>query len=89
MSLIDTIYVNVQYFNGQGEDEDGIPYYVASSDELMFTTDGTTFEELLANIRECLLLNLQDTNSIEEFGVDPAATVKIVMELPNDYAKTA
>jgi hypothetical protein len=52
-------------------------------------TDGETFRELRANITECLILTLQDTDSIEEYNVDPHAKVKIIMELPENYAETA
>jgi hypothetical protein len=72
----DTVYVKVEYFTGDDEGDDGTSYYVASSDELMFTTDGATFEELLSNVRECPALALQDTDSIAEYGVSPDARVK-------------
>ncbi len=85
--LKDVVYVNVEFFNGQDEGDDGQSYYVASCDELHFTTDGVTFEELLTNVRECLELSLRDTDSIQEYGVIPSAKVKLVMELP--YAQTA
>ena len=85
----DSIHINVEYFDGQDEDDVGYPYYVASNDDLHFTTDGETFEELLANITECLALCLEDTDSIAEYGVAPDAKVKLIMELPEDYAQTA
>lgn len=85
----DTVYVTIEYYTGQDEGDDGTPYYVAHSDDLMFTTQGDTFEELLANIRECLILSLKDTDSVATFHVAPDARVKLVMELPEDYAETA
>ncbi|MBN1967022.1 MAG: hypothetical protein JW910_20380 [Anaerolineae bacterium] len=69
----DTIQVRVEYFTGQDEGDAGQPYYVASSDQLMFTTDGATFEALLANVRECLVLCLEDTDSLREYNVRPDA----------------
>jgi len=82
----DTVSINVEY---NTEDEEYGPVYVASCDDLMFTTDGRSFEELLQNIRECLILNLKDTDSIAEFGVAPDAHIQIVMVLPDNYAETA
>jgi predicted RNase H-like HicB family nuclease len=82
--LRDTVYVNVEHF----DDEDSA-YYVASCDDLVFTTEGETFEELLANIQECLDLNLKYGDPVAEFNVVPNPRVKIVMELPQNYAETA
>ncbi len=81
---LDTVYVNVERFD---DEESG--YYVASCDELMFTTDGETFEDLLSNVRECLDLNLRQTDPIAEFNVNPDAHVKLIMELQGNYAETA
>jgi predicted RNase H-like HicB family nuclease len=85
----DTIHVNIEHFDGMEEGDVGYPYYVAACDELHFTTDGETFEELLANVRECLLLCLQDTDSVKEYHVAPNARVKLIMELPENYAEIA
>jgi predicted RNase H-like HicB family nuclease len=83
------VTVKVEYYTGQeeGEDDVGHPYYVASSDDLRFVTQGDTFEELLDNIRECLLLTLQDGDSITESGVAPDARVTLTMDLPEKYAQ--
>ena len=78
----DTVHVNVEYF---ADDDEYGPYYVASCDELMFTADGQTFEELLRNIRECLALALDDVDTIAEYGVTPNPHVRIILELP-EYA---
>lgn len=83
------VEVQIQYFDGHDEGDDGIPYYVASCDELMFTTEGETFEALLHNIRECLILCLRDNDSVAEYGVAPDAHVTLTMDLPQDYAQTA
>lgn len=84
-----SVTIRVEYFTGHDEGDDGTPYYVASCDDLMFTTDGTTFEELLANIRECLALCMEDTDSEAEYGVARDARIQIVMDLPQVHAKTA
>jgi predicted RNase H-like HicB family nuclease len=75
--LKDTITIHVEYFTGHDEGDEGTPYYVASCDDLMFTTDGETFEEMLSNVRECLLLTLQDTDSAAEYQVSPSAKVQL------------
>ena len=77
----DTVTVNVEY---NTEDTEYGPVYVASCDDLMFTTDGKTFEELLRHVRECLMFCLRDTDSVAVFNVAPDAQVKIVME-PHFY----
>jgi predicted RNase H-like HicB family nuclease len=83
------VYVHIEYYTGQeeGEDDVGHPYYVAYSDDLHFVTDGETFEELMGNIRECLLLTLHDGDSRAEYGVAPDAQVTLMMELPENYAE--
>jgi predicted RNase H-like HicB family nuclease len=83
------IIVTVEYYSGleEGDDDVGHPYYVAFSDDLHFVTEGDTFEELMTNIRECLLLTLHDGDSVMEYGVAPDAQVSLVMDLPKDYAK--
>ena len=81
MSAIkDMVYVNIEYYDGQAEGDVGYPYYVATSDDLHFVTDGKTFEELLTNIQECLQLCLVDGDSIAEYGVKPDAQVKLIKE---------
>ena len=77
--------MNVEYVDGQEEGDVGHPYYVASSDDLHFVTDGETFEELLTNIRECLDLTLKDTDSVAEYNVATDAKVQLVMDFP-EYA---
>ncbi len=53
----DTIYVNVEY---DITDEEYGPVYIASNDELSLVTDGSTFEELLTNLKEAISLILED-----------------------------
>ncbi len=83
------ITVRVEHYSGQeeGKDDVGHPYYVAFSDDLHFVTEGETFEELLKNIHECLLLALHDGDSVAEFGVAPDAHITLKMDLPKDYAQ--
>ncbi len=83
----DTVFVTIEYHDGH--EDDGTPYFVASCDDLMFTTEAETFEQLLENIGECLDITLKVDDPITAFGVVPNARVKLVMEFPADYAKTA
>jgi len=85
----DTIHVNVEYFDGQDEDDVGYPYYVASCVEIAASTDGETLDELLKNIREMIDLYLEDTDTVQEFNLIPNPRIVITMELPENYAKTA
>ncbi len=88
-ALKSIVHIDVEHFDGQEEGDVGYPYYVAHSPELHFTTDGKTFEELLANVQECLALCLEDGDSAAEFAVSPEAQVQLVMQLPGPHAKTA
>ena len=65
---MDTIYVHVEYST---EDEEAGPVYVASNDDLMFTTDGQTFEEMLHNVREAIALCMEDAELVAELGLIP------------------
>ena len=75
--LKDEVRVNVEYFTGleEGEDDTGYPYFVAHSDDLHFTTDGKTFEELLGNIQECIQLSMEDVDPVAFYGVARDARV--------------
>jgi predicted RNase H-like HicB family nuclease len=86
----DTLHILVEYFTGQeeGEDDVGHPYYVASCDTIGLVTDGDTFEDLLANLREALDVCLEDTDTIAEFNVVPNPRVVLQMEMPGNHAKT-
>lgn len=85
----DTIHVNVEYFDGQEEGDLGYPYYVASCVEITATTDGETLDELVQSVREMIELYLEDTDTIAEFNLVPNPRIVIIMELPENYAKTA
>jgi predicted RNase H-like HicB family nuclease len=67
----------------------GHPYYVASNDELGLVTDGQTFEELLANLREALELCLEDRDTVAELNLAKNLRVVITMVLPEEYAQIA
>jgi predicted RNase H-like HicB family nuclease len=85
----DTIHVNIEYFDGQDEGDDGTPYYVASCVEITASTDGETLDDVLKNVREMVELYLEDTDTIAEFNIIPKPRIVIIMELPENYAKTA
>jgi hypothetical protein len=89
--LKNAVQVIVEYFTGfeDGEDDMGRPYFVAHSDDLRFTTDGKTFEELLENIQECVQLSMEDVDPAAFYGVARDARVQLIMEMPKNYAKTA
>jgi predicted RNase H-like HicB family nuclease len=84
----DTIHVNVEYFDGQEEGDVGYPYFVASCEEITAVTDGTTLDELFANIREMIELILEDPETVAEFNLTPNPHIVIKMELPT-YAQIA
>ena len=81
----DTIQVNVEYFDGQGEDEAGTSYYVASCVEITATTYGGTLDELLKNIREMIELYVEDTDTVAEFNIIPNPRIVVILELPEKY----
>lgn len=90
MSVVnDTIHVNVEYYTGEDEDDEGVPYYVASCVEIAAVTDGETFEELLANLREAIDLHLEGTDTVKQFNLIPNPRIEIKLLLPENYAKTA
>ncbi len=82
----DTLYINVQYST---EDEDYGPVYVASCELLGLTTDGRTFDELIENLHEAIVVSLEGVDTIAELSLTPNPKVVISLEMPADYAKTA
>lgn len=76
----DTVYIDVEYF----DDEDG-QYYVATSQQISIVTDSETLGELLANVA----LHLEDLDTIKEFNLVPNPRIKLIMELPENYAEIA
>jgi predicted RNase H-like HicB family nuclease len=85
----DTIHVSVEYFSGEDEGDEGVPYYVAACEEIALVTDGETFEELLANLREAIDLHLKNTDTVTQFNLVPNPRIEIRLLLPENYAKTA
>ena len=81
-----TLVVQVEYST---EDEDYGPVYVATCDDIGLVTDGRTFEELLANLREALAVCLEDTDTVTEFNLRPNPRVILTMLLPESDAQTA
>ena len=84
----DTLYVTVEYHDGQAQGDDGYPYYVASSSQIGLVTDGRSLHELFQNLREVIELALEDEDTVETYNIVPNPRVSIVMELP-DYAQIA
>ncbi len=83
----DTIHVNVEYFDGQGEDDVGYPYYVASCQEIVAVTDGRTWNVLLRNIGEMIAAHLEAEDTVAEYGLAPYPRIIVTMELPENYAE--
>jgi predicted RNase H-like HicB family nuclease len=80
----DTIRVNVEYST---EDEEYGPLYMATCEEISVITDGKTLDELLANLREAISLQLEAINTVTVFNLVPNPTIVLRVELP--YAETA
>jgi predicted RNase H-like HicB family nuclease len=83
----DTLYVTVEYYDGQDEGDVGHPYYVATNDEIGLVTDGKTFEELRENLVEALDACLSDMDTIAEYNLLPNPHVELRMPLP--YGETS
>lgn len=68
--LKETLTITIEYDDGKEEGyEDELPGFTAYCDEIGLVTEGETFEELLANLREVLPLCLEDTDLLEERGI--------------------
>jgi predicted RNase H-like HicB family nuclease len=83
----DTLYVTVEYYDGQDAGDVGYPYYVASNDEIGLVTDGKTFEELRANLVEALDACLSGIDTIADYNLVPNPHVELRM--PFAYGETA
>ena len=66
--------IQVRVFRGETQ-------YVAECLDLPVVTEGSTLEELMANIQEAISLHLEDEN-LEELGLAPNPTILATMELP-------
>jgi predicted RNase H-like HicB family nuclease len=83
----DTLYITIEYYDGQDEGDVGYPYYVATNDEIGLVTDGKTFEELRANLVEALDACLGDIDTVAEYNLVPNPHVELRM--PFTYGETA
>ena len=55
-------------------------YYVASCREISAVTQGSTFEEIVANLQEVVQLHLEDEDPAE-FGLLPNPSIVVVYEV--------
>jgi len=85
----DTLHITVEYHDGQAEDDDGHPYYVASCDEIVAVTDGRTWGELMKNIQDMIAALLDEEDTIAVYNLIPNPRVVVTMELPQNYAEIA
>jgi len=85
----DTLHVFIEYFDGQGDEDNSQPYYVASCVEIPGVTDGATWHELLHNINDMIVLLLEGEDTIAIYNVIPKPRIVISMELPENYAEIA
>ena len=82
----ETLSINVEYST---EDEAYGPIYVAWNDQINLVTEGQTFGDLLKNLQEAIAVCLEETDTVAEFNLIPNPRVKLVMELPENYAEIA
>jgi len=78
---LETLHVTVTYHDGQAEEDNGQPYFVAICDALNIVTEGQTLDETLKNLREALALALDEDDPIAVYNVVPHPRVKIVPAL--------
>ena len=88
-SVRDTLHINVEYFDGQDEGDDGFPYYVASCEEIVAVTDGKTWHELMQNIQSMVGASLEGEDTVAVYNLVPNPRIVITMELPENYAEIA
>ncbi len=80
MAYQDTLEIRVQVTR----DPDYGTVYVATNEAIGLVTDGRTFEELLARLREALALCLEDPEELEALHIVPDPRVVLTMEMPQD-----
>lgn len=89
----DTLHVRIEYFtgmeNGDGDEDVGHPYYVASCEEIVAVTDGSTWHELMQNIQEMVQAALEGEDTAAVYNLVPNPRIVINMELPENYAEIA
>lgn len=76
--LNDTLIINVTYST---EDEDYGAVYIATNDQIGLVTDGRTFEELQANIREAIDACLGDVDTITAYHLIPNPKIELRIQL--------
>ncbi|TVR20067.1 MAG: type II toxin-antitoxin system HicB family antitoxin [Anaerolineaceae bacterium] len=79
----------VEYYDGQDDGDDGLPYYVASCQEIVAVTDGRTWGELMRNIHEMIDASLEGEDTVALYNLVPNPRIVITMELPENYAEIA
>jgi predicted RNase H-like HicB family nuclease len=82
-----TLTILVEYFDGSDEGDDGLPYYVATNDEIGLVTDGRTFEELRANLADALDACLGDLDTVAEYNL--VANPRVELRMPLAYGEIA
>lgn len=70
-----TLQKTIKAFIRKGE-----KYFIAECLEINVVTQGKTLDETIANLREAVLLHLEDENP-EEFGLEKNPTLLLTMEL--------
>jgi predicted RNase H-like HicB family nuclease len=80
---LDTVHVNVEYYDGQEEGDVGHPYYVASCVEIAAVTDGRTLDELMANIQEMVDFFLEDPETAAASNLVQNPRIVVTIELPS------
>jgi len=85
----DTLHVKVEYFTGLEEGDVGHPYYVASCEEIVAVTDGTTWGDLMRSIHEMIAASLEGEDTVALYNLVANPKIVITMELPDNYAEIA
>lgn len=88
-TLNDTLHFNVTYHDGQEDGDGGIPYYVASCQEIAATTDGQSWHDLLQNIHDMLQAYFENEDLETTYQLTPNPRVVLTMELPENYVEIA
>jgi predicted RNase H-like HicB family nuclease len=84
----ETLYVTVEFHDGQEDSDDGQPYYVAICPQIGVVTDGETLDDLLKNLREAIELAFEDEDPIAAYHVVANPRLSLTMEIA-DYAQIA
>ncbi|MBL8164009.1 MAG: type II toxin-antitoxin system HicB family antitoxin [Anaerolineae bacterium] len=79
----------MEYFDGQEEGDLGHPYYVASCAEITASTDGSSLDEVVQNIREVIKLYLEVNDPEKDLNLVAHPRIIVTIEYPESYAETA